>query len=62
MTVKQLDEIDALWREYDKECEEIAAQCAAEGYPSHGTVYELRCAAVYRWYKEQERIIVEEGV
>ena len=49
MTVKQLDEIDALWRQYD---EEIAAQCAAEGYPSHGTVYELRCAAVYRWYKE----------
>lgn len=29
---------------------------------AHGTVYELRCAAAYRWYKEQERIIVEEGV
>ena len=62
MTVKQLEEIDALWREYDKKCEEIAAQCAAKGYPSHGTVYELCCAAVYRWYKEQEWIIVEEGV
>lgn len=60
MAVKRLDEIDALWRQYEEECKEIAAQCAAEGYPSHGTVYELRCAAVYRWYKEQEWIIVEE--
>lgn len=40
MTVRQLEEIDALWREYDEECEDIAVQCAAEGYPSHGTNYE----------------------
>lgn len=60
MTVKQLDEIDALWRQYDEECEEIAAQCAAEGYPSHGTNYELRCAQAYQWYKEQEYLIIEE--
>jgi hypothetical protein len=62
MVVKQLDAIDALWREYDKECEEIAAQCAAEGYPSYGAVYEFRCEAAYWRYKEQEYIIIEEGV
>lgn len=56
MAVKQLDAIDSLWREYDRECEEIAAQCAAEGYPSYGAVYE----AAYWRYKEQEYIIIEE--
>lgn len=61
MTVRQLEEIDALWREYYEECEDIAVQCAKEGYPSHGTNYELRCAQVYQWYREQEYSIMNRG-
>lgn len=45
-----------------KQLEEIAAQCAAEGYPSYGAVYEFQREAAYRRYKEQEYIIIEEGV
>ena len=34
------NEID---RMYAEDCEEISAQCEEEGYPSHGSNYELRC-------------------
>ena len=32
--------IDEMYRD---DCAEIAAQCEEEGYPSHGSNYELRC-------------------
>lgn len=34
--------IEKLREEFAAECEEIAAQCEAEGYPSMGSNYELR--------------------
>ena len=34
------DEIDKM---YSEDCAEISAQCEEEGYPSHGSNYELRC-------------------
>lgn len=34
--------------EYLKECAEIAEDCEAEGYPSHGSNYELRVAQLER--------------
>ena len=37
-----IDRIKKLQEEFDEECEEIAAECEAEGYPSHGSNYELR--------------------
>ncbi len=38
--------------EYDEECERIAEDCAAEGYPSHGSNYELRIEELRDWYPE----------
>lgn len=37
------DEIDKM---YAEECAEISAQCEEEGYPSHGSNYELRCESL----------------
>ena len=34
--------LKALQAEFDAECESIAEQCEAEGYPSHGSNYDLR--------------------
>lgn len=45
--------ISELNKLYNKECEEIALGCEEEGYPAHGTNYELRCEAAYKWYEEQ---------
>lgn len=36
--------------EYEEECNEISAQCEAEGYPAHGSNYELRCEAAWEYY------------
>ena len=41
-----------LYAQYEKECDEIAAQCEEEGYPSHGSNYELRVADLERDYPE----------
>ena len=30
----------------------IALQCEAEGYPSHGSNYELRCEGEWEWLSE----------
>ena len=37
---------------YNKECEEIALQCEEEGYPSHGSNYDLRVEALQPYYPE----------
>lgn len=34
--------LEKLQKEFDKECDAIAEECASEGYPSHGSNYELR--------------------
>lgn len=36
-----------------EECADIAEQCRQEGYPSHGSTYELRAEEAWRWYAEQ---------
>lgn len=47
------ESLDQLEREYKEACEEIAEECAAEGYPAHGSNYELRCESLYNnSYKE----------
>ena len=59
LTVRQLEEIVAIWREYTEECREIAAQCAAEGHPSHDSNYELRCEQAYEYYREAVDCVIE---
>lgn len=48
-----IDKICELEQQYINECQEIAEQCEAEGYPANGSNYELRCAEVRKYYDEQ---------
>lgn len=36
MTIEDLNSL------FDEECERISEECVAEGYPSHGSNYDLR--------------------
>lgn len=56
-----IGEICRLEAEYDAECEKIADQCAEEGYPFHGSNYELRCENARRYYDEQIALIDSEA-
>lgn len=35
---------------YHAECDEIAAECQEEGYPSNGSNYELRANEAYKFW------------
>lgn len=48
-----IDTICELEQQYLDECEEIAEQCEAEGYPANGSNYDLRCADTRKYYDEQ---------
>lgn len=48
-----IEEICRLEAEYALECEEIANQCVEEGYPSHGSNYDLRCESARCYYDDQ---------
>ena len=52
-TKADIDKICELEKAYQDECQEIAEQCEAEGYPSNGSNYELRCADARKYYDEQ---------
>lgn len=54
---KQIIEICKLEGQYEYECQKIAAKCEAEGDPSHGSNYELRCAQARIFYDEQIALI-----
>lgn len=54
---EDIEEICRLEEEYAVECDRIAAECAAEGYPSNGSNWELRCENARRYYDEQIAII-----
>lgn len=36
------NELNELLNEFDAECEQISRECVEEGYPSHGSNYDLR--------------------
>jgi hypothetical protein len=38
--------------ELHQELADVSAMCVEEGYPSHGSNYDLRAQAVYDWYQE----------
>ena len=52
-TKADIDKICELEKAYQEECQEIAEQCEAEGYPSNGSNYELRCENARAYYDEQ---------
>lgn len=52
-TKTDIDKICELEKAYQDECQEIAEQCEAEGYPSNGSNYELRCENARAYYDEQ---------
>ena len=46
---EKIDEkIDELMKRFHDECEDIAAECVEEGYPSHGENYDLRCQQLWK--------------
>ena len=47
-----IEKICNLEAQYLKDCEEIAEECEAEGYPSYGNNYDLRCSDARRYYDE----------
>lgn len=57
LTWKHVSDICKLEEQFADECDEIAAQCEADGYPSYGSNYELRCAQARRFYDEQIALI-----
>ena len=48
-----IDKICDIEKAYLEECEDIAEQCEAEGYPANGSDYDLRCAEARKYYNEQ---------
>lgn len=54
---EDINEIVRLEREYNKECELIAEECEAEGYPAHGSNYGLRCEDLRKSYDQEEYYI-----
>lgn len=56
-SIEDIEEICRLESEYAQDCEEIAGQCAEEGYPSMGSNYDLRCENARRYYDEQIALI-----
>lgn len=52
-----IEEICRIEAAYLEECEGIAAECEAEGYPANGSNYELRCAEARKYYDEQLALI-----
>lgn len=48
---------------FKADCREISEDCVSEGYPSHGSNYELRCEAWWnRMYAEEyEDSLLAEG-
>lgn len=44
--------LEDVYNDYLTECDEISEQCIAEGYPSHGSNYELRVERLRESYPE----------
>lgn len=44
-------EMTKLYEEFEAECEAISEECEADGYPSHGSTYELRAENAWKYYE-----------
>ncbi len=58
-SLDDINEICRLEKEYQEECDVISEECVAEGYPSHGSNYDLRCEQARKYYDEQLSYINE---
>lgn len=47
----------SLDRQFEDDCDKIAEQCEAEGYPSHGYNYELRVEQLEEFYRDKYNAI-----
>lgn len=52
MTWAKENGLEDLYKQYLEECDEIAEQCEEEGYPSHGSNYDLRIENLQKSYPE----------
>ena len=50
---EDINKICEIEKAYLEECEEIAEQCEAEGYPANGNNYDIRCEEARKYYDEQ---------
>ncbi len=60
-------EIKDLYSQYKEDCKDEERQCEAEGYPSNGSNYELRCTDNWNrfyaeWLESLEQELAELGV
>lgn len=46
-SAKDVQAIKDLYKEYEKGCEQIAADCEKEGYPGYGSNYDLRAGQLW---------------
>ncbi len=59
---EDIEEIYRLEKQFAEECEQIALDCAEEGYPAYGANYELRRESARRYYDEQISYITEKYI
>lgn len=55
MTMREWAEANGLtdrYNQYLEDCRQISEQCVEEGYPSHGSNYDLRVADLEQYYPE----------
>lgn len=53
MSPADIEEICELEKAYLEECETISEMCVEEDHPSHGSIYDLRCAEMRKLYDER---------
>lgn len=48
--------LEEIMDNFRRDCAEISAECVEEGYPSHGSNYDIRCESLWKdyldWYPE----------
>ena len=46
--------LDELWSTFDSDVHEIEEECELEGYPTHGSIFDLRYEELVKRYHELE--------
>ena len=60
VSAEDIEKICVLEEQYAEECEKIAEMCEEEGYPAHGSNYDLRCESVREYYDAKIDEILDE--
>lgn len=51
--------LDELWSKFDDDVKEIEEECEREGYPSHGSNFDLRYDDLVKRYHEYEKYCID---